>query len=158
MEIRQKLKSNDVLARTLSSLRARGKKIVFTNGCFDILHVGHVRYLKKARSLGDVLVVALNSDASVRAIKGSGRPVNTERNRAEVLAGLWFVDYVTIFADPTPEKLIKKLKPDVLAKGADWKAGEIVGGDFVIANGGRVARIPFVRGHSTTSLIQKMRR
>ena len=158
MFLRRKIKSRAALARTLASIKAKGKKIVFTNGCFDILHIGHVKYLKKARSLGDVLVVGLNSDSSVRAIKGKGRPINTERNRAEVLAGLYFVDYITIFGDATPETLIKKLKPDVLVKGADWKVRDIVGADFVKSTGGRVARIPFVDGHSTTSLIQKMRR
>ena len=130
---------------------------VLANGCFDIIHAGHVRYLGMAKGLGDVLVVGMNSDRSVRALKGSGRPLNNERDRAEVLAGLGAVDYVTIFADRTPERLIKLLKPDVLVKGADWKVKDIAGADFVKASGGRVARVPFVKGCSTTSLINKMR-
>jgi len=151
-----KIRSQASLSKTLAALRAKKKKIVFTNGCFDILHLGHVRYLEKARSLGDVLVVGLNSDASVRAIKGPSRPLNRQRDRAIVLASLFFVDYVTIFNDATPEKLILKLKPDILVKGADWKSRDIVGGDFVKSRGGRVVRIPFVAGRSTTAIIKKM--
>ena len=150
-----KIKSQGALAKKLTGLRARGKKIVFTNGCFDILHLGHVKYLKKARGLGDILVVGLNSDSSVHKIKGPTRPVNSELDRATVLASLYFVDYVTIFGDPTPEKLIKKFRPDVLVKGADWKAKDIIGADFVRSRGGRIVRIPFVNGYSTTSLIKK---
>ena len=151
----QKIKTQAALARIISNLKARGKKAVFTNGCFDILHVGHVEYLKKARSLGDALVVGLNSDSSVRAIKGKSRPINKEADRARVLAALYFVDYITIFEGRTPERLIKVLKPDILVKGADWKTKDIVGADFVRSYGGRVARIPFVKGYSTTSLIRK---
>lgn len=152
-----KIVSSSRLSKKLAGLQRRGKRIVFTNGCFDMLHVGHVTYLAKAKRLGDTLVVGLNSDASVRAIKGKGRPVNSQRDRAAVLAALESVDYVTIFGEPTPERLIRKLKPDVLVKGADWKHGDIVGADLVKARGGRVARIPFVKGYSTTSLIKKMR-
>ena len=151
-----KVRSQASLSKTLAALRAKNKKIVFTNGCFDILHLGHVKYLKKAKSLGDVLVVGLNSDASVRAIKGPSRPLNRQRDRAEVLASLFFVDYVSIFTEATPEKLILKLKPDILVKGADWKSQDIVGGDFVKSRGGHVVRIPFVKGRSTTALIKKM--
>lgn len=144
------------LAYILKRLHSRGKKIVFTNGCFDILHVGHVDYLSKARRLGDVLVIGLNSDRSVKSLKGSGRPINNERDRAKVLSALAFVDYVCIFTEPTPERLIKTLKPDVLVKGGDWKVADIVGGDFVKSLGGRVKNIPFVKGYSTTSLISKI--
>lgn len=151
-----KIKKIGPLAKTLAGLKKKGRKIVFTNGCFDILHVGHVTYLKKARSLGDVLVVGLNSDRSVRSIKGEGRPVNTELDRAEVLAALGSVDYVAVFDEDTPEKLIKKLRPDILVKGGDWKEDDIVGAEFVKSHGGRVVRIPFVKGHSTTSLIRRI--
>ena len=140
----------------MKRLRSRGKKIVFTNGCFDILHVGHVDYLTKARRMGDILVVGLNSDSSVKKIKGPGRPVNRERDRATVLSALSTVDYVSIFSEPTPEKLIKKVRPDVLVKGGDWSVKDIVGGDFVRSYGGRVRNISFVKGYSTTSLIRKM--
>lgn len=140
----------------MNRLRSRGKKIVFTNGCFDILHVGHVDYLAKARRMGDVLVVGLNSDSSVKKIKGPGRPINRERDRATVLSALSAVDYISIFSEPTPEKLIKTVKPDVLVKGGDWDIKDIVGGDFVRACGGKVRNIPFVKGYSTTSLIRKM--
>jgi D-beta-D-heptose 7-phosphate kinase/D-beta-D-heptose 1-phosphate adenosyltransferase len=132
------------------------KKVVFTNGCFDILHAGHVRYLKKARSLGDVLVVGLNSDSSVRAIKGETRPIVPGKERAEVLAALECVDYVVLFNGPTPLKLIEALKPDVLAKGADWAAKDIVGADVVKKSGGRVARITLVKGRSTTNIIRRI--
>lgn len=153
-----KLKSKLTLSKILRKLQSRGKKIVFTNGCFDILHPGHVSYLEKASGMGDVLVVGLNSDRSVRAIKGKDRPVNKERDRAYVLSALSFVDYVTIFGEDTPEALIKELKPDVLVKGGDWKAKDIVGSDFVKSRGGRVASINFLKGYSTSSLIEKLRR
>ncbi|CAG1066507.1 D-glycero-beta-D-manno-heptose 1-phosphate adenylyltransferase [uncultured bacterium] len=139
----------------LSSGRKK-KKVVFTNGCFDILHAGHVRYLKKARSLGDVLVVGLNSDSSVRAIKGETRPIVPEKERSEVLAALECVDYVVLFNGPTPLKLIEALKPDVLAKGADWAAKDIAGADVVKKSGGRVARITLVKGRSTTNIIRRI--
>jgi rfaE bifunctional protein nucleotidyltransferase chain/domain len=156
MGIAKKIQGRAALARKLASLQRRGKSIVFTNGCFDILHLGHVKYLEKARRLGDVLVVGLNSDSSVRALKGKGRPINNERARAMVLASLFFVDYIAIFRDDTPERLIQTLKPDVLVKGADWKSRDIVGADFVRSRGGRVARISFVKGYSTTSAIKRM--
>ncbi len=153
-----KLKSCSALVKIVSSLRDRKKRTVFTNGCFDILHVGHVAYLRRAKKLGDALIVGLNSDASVRAIKGKDRPINREADRAEILSALSFVDYVTIFSESNPEKLIRALKPDVLVKGSDWKISEIAGGDFVRSYGGRVSRIPFVKGHSTTSVIKKIKR
>ena len=151
-----KIKKTLELLRALKTLRSKGKKIVFTNGCFDILHVGHIRYLIKAKRLGDILVVALNSDSSVRAMKGKDRPIIRQRDRARVLASLYFVDYVTIFDDPTPEKLIMLIRPDILAKGGDWRVKDIVGSDFVRSHGCRVVRIPFVKGYSTTSLIRKI--
>lgn len=151
-----KIKSARSLAARVARLKRRGKRVVFTNGCFDILHVGHVDYLRRARALGDALVVGLNSDASVRGIKGKGRPINRQADRAKVLAALSCVDYVTVFGEPTPEALIRKLRPSVIAKGADWKARDIVGASFVRSYGGRVARIPFVKGFSTTALIRKM--
>lgn len=139
----------------LAALRKK-KKVVFTNGCFDIIHAGHVRYLKKARSLGDVLVVGLNSDSSVRSIKGETRPIVPQKERAEVLSALECVDYVVVFSDPTPLKLIESIRPDVLAKGADWAAKDIVGGDAVKKEGGRVARITLVKGRSTTNIIRRV--
>lgn len=156
MNIRKKIQSRAALGGTLATLRRMGKKVVFTNGCFDILHLGHVKYLEKAKRLGDILVVGLNSDASVRAIKGKGRPINNELARAMVLASLCFVDYVTVFGESTPERLIRKLAPDILVKGADWKTKDIVGADFVRSRGGRVARISFVKGYSTTAAIKRM--
>ncbi len=137
--------------------RQLGQKMVFTNGCFDILHAGHVNYLAKARAAGDFLVVGLNSDASVKRIKGPLRPVNPEKMRAQVLASLSFVDYVTIFEEDTPEKLIKALKPDVLVKGADWPEEKIVGASFVKSYGGRVLRIPFEHQISTSQIIAKIK-
>lgn len=144
------------LSVVLSRLHSRGKRIVFTNGCFDILHAGHVDYLAKARRMGDVLVVGLNSDSSVKKIKGKNRPINNERDRAKVLSSLSFVDYITVFSESTPERLINELRPDILAKGGDWKIGDIVGSEFVRSYGGKVKRIPFVKGYSTTSLIKRI--
>ena len=132
-------------------LRAEGKKIVFTNGCFDILHAGHVRYLKQARRLGDVLIVGLNADRSLSAIK-PGRPINSEKNRAEVLAGLAAVDYVVVFSEKTPYSLIKALQPDILVKGGDWKKEDIIGSDIAK----ETLSLPFVKGISTTNSIEKI--
>lgn len=129
---------------------------MFTNGTFDILHRGHVEYLTKARRLGDVLIVGLNTDASIRRIKGNGRPINPNRDRAAVLAGLAAVDYVCFFGDDTPERLIRTLVPDVLVKGADWKAGDIVGSDIVRGHGGVVRRIRLTPGRSTTGIIRRI--
>jgi rfaE bifunctional protein nucleotidyltransferase chain/domain len=141
-----KLLSPKRLTLILRRLRSKGKRIVFTNGCFDILHVGHVDYLSMARKMGDVLVIGLNSDSSVRKIKGKGRPVNSQLDRARVLSALEPVDYISIFGESTPEKLIKRLRPDILVKGGDWKLDNIVGGKFVRSCGGKVRRIPFVKG------------
>ena len=136
----------------------RKRKIVFTNGCFDILHRGHVSYLRRARRLGDTLIVGLNSDASVRRIKGSGRPVHNEKVRLDILSELRCVDRVVIFREDTPEKLIRKIRPDVLVKGGDWKKKNVVGASFVESYGGRVRLIPFVKGFSTTGLLKKIER
>jgi len=141
----------------LAPRRAEGARIVFTNGCFDLLHAGHVRYLEAARALGDVLVVGLNDDVSVRRLKGPGRPILPLAERAEVLAGLAAVDHVIAFADDTPLALIEALAPDVLVKGADWAAADIVGRDPVLARGGRVERIELVPGVSTSELIRRIR-
>jgi D-beta-D-heptose 7-phosphate kinase/D-beta-D-heptose 1-phosphate adenosyltransferase len=134
--------------------RANGETVVFTNGVFDLLHLGHVRYLQEARALGDLLIVGLNSDASVRRIKGQDRPINTERERAEVLLALACVDGVVIFEEETPHAIISALQPDVLVKGADWGHNDIVGRDVVEARGGRVVRIALSPGHSTSQLIR----
>src|SRR5438445_13244498 len=138
----------------VDELKRQGKRVVFTNGCFDLLHPGHTRYLAEARKLGDALLVAVNSDRSVRALKGPGRPVLPERERAEILAALESVDYVTIFDDLTPRSLIARLLPQVLVKGADWGPAEIVGREEVETAGGRVVSIPVVRGFSTSALIE----
>jgi D-beta-D-heptose 7-phosphate kinase/D-beta-D-heptose 1-phosphate adenosyltransferase len=145
----------DDIAEALAPLRSEGKKIVFTNGCFDLLHVGHVRYLQEARSLGDVLVVGVNSDASVKRLKGPTRPVQVENDRAEILAALGCVGFSVIFTEDTPENLIKKVKPDILVKGGDWKIDQIVGGTFVAGYGGQVMSLQFIDGKSTTKLIEK---
>lgn len=154
----KKILGSKKLSGILKRLRLKGKKIVFTNGCFDILHAGHVDYLSRAKALGDILVIGLNSDSSVKKIKGSCRPINDERDRARVLSSLACVDYISIFGESTPERLIKELRPDVLAKGGDWRPKDIVGGDFVRACGGKVKSISFVKGYSTTSLIKKIAR
>jgi rfaE bifunctional protein nucleotidyltransferase chain/domain len=147
-----------VLQRVLAPRRAAGARIVFTNGCFDLIHPGHVRYLAAARALGDVLVVGVNDDASVRRLKGPGRPILRAAERAEVLAGLAAVDHVILFDEDTPRALIVALAPDVLVKGADWEASEIAGHDEVLARGGRVERIEVVPGVSTSELIRRIRR
>jgi rfaE bifunctional protein nucleotidyltransferase chain/domain len=146
------------LQRRLQRLRRSGKRIVFTNGCFDLIHPGHVRYLRAAKRLGDVLVVALNSDSSVRRLKGPGRPLVPQRSRCEVVAALEMVDYVTVFSADTPYDLIKALAPDVLVKGGDWRPDQIVGADLVRARGGTVRSLPFARGYSTTELVRKVER
>ena len=139
-------------------LRSAGARLVFTNGVFDLLHVGHVRYLAQARALGDALVVAINSDRSVRELKGPERPVFDQTERAEILAALRHVDYVTIFDDLSPRSLIAKLLPDVLVKGGDYRLDQIHGREEVEAAGGKVIALPFVEGASTTSLIERMRK
>lgn len=134
----------------------KNKKIVFTNGCFDILHVGHLRYLMSAKKLGDILVIGLNSDASVKRVKGPTRPVCSQAERTEMLLGLKAVDYVFLFEEDTPLNLIQKIKPDILCKGGDWKKEQIVGSDFVESYGGEVLSLNFEDGHSTTGIIEKI--
>ena len=146
-------KEFSVLRSPFSVFRSQGLKVVFTNGCFDILHRGHVEYLSKAADMGDVLVVGLNTDASVKRLKGEGRPINDEQARALVLASLSFVDAVVLFDEDTPYELIKAIRPDVLVKGADYKPEEIVGYDIVTSYGGKVETVPLVEGYSTTQLL-----
>jgi D-beta-D-heptose 7-phosphate kinase/D-beta-D-heptose 1-phosphate adenosyltransferase len=138
--------------------RRQGQRVVFTNGCFDLIHPGHVRYLRQARPLGDILIVAVNGDNSVRQLKGPGRPILDQDERCEVLAALEFVDYVTVFDEPTPRELIAALLPDVLVKGGDWPLDQIVGREEVESAGGRVYSLPYVEGQSTTSIIDRILR
>jgi len=152
----KKIKNLPGAVSAIKKLKQKNKKIVFTNGCFDILHAGHVSYLSKAKSLGDILVIGLNSDASVKKIKGKSRPVVSQKNRAILLAALETVDFVVIFGEPTPLKLIKAVKPDVLVKGGDWKKENIVGADFVESYGGKVKPLAYIKGLSTRSLIAKI--
>jgi rfaE bifunctional protein nucleotidyltransferase chain/domain len=153
-----KIMTTAQLMPVLEQARAQNKRIVFTNGCFDLMHIGHTRYLQAARTLGDLLVIGVNSDASVRSLnKGSDRPIVPEAQRAEVLAALGCVDYVAIFSEPDPGALIAALQPDVLVKGGDWALDKIVGRDTVEARGGVVTTIPLVPGMSTTSLLQRIR-
>lgn len=146
------------LRNRLRAQRGRGKRVVFTNGCFDLIHPGHVRYLRAAKKLGDVLVVALNSDASVRRLKGPTRPLVPEQDRGEVMSALEMVDYVTVFDQDTPLEVIQFLQPDVLVKGGDWSPDRIVGADIVRARGGVVRSLKFADGYSTTRLARKIAR
>ena len=155
---RQKILTTDQLLAERDRLRTARKRLVFTNGVFDLLHVGHVRYLAHARELGDALVVAINSDRTVRELKGPDRPVFDENERAEILAALRYVDYVVIFDDISPRSLISKLLPDVLVKGGDYQIDEIHGREEVEAAGGKVIPLPFVPGASTTSLLERMKK
>ncbi|HEY0762138.1 MAG TPA: D-glycero-beta-D-manno-heptose 1-phosphate adenylyltransferase [Pyrinomonadaceae bacterium] len=153
----EKILSPEEMLRERQRLRAAGKRLVFTNGVFDLLHLGHVRYLAAARALGDALVVAINSDRTVRELKGPDRPVFNEAERAEILAALRSVDYVTVFDNISPRSLITELLPDVLVKGGDYQLDQIHGREEVEAAGGKVISLPFVEGSSTTSLIEKIR-
>lgn len=153
LELPQLLKE---LAHRRAMSPRRPPKVVFTNGCFDILHVGHARYLKDAKALGDVLVVGLNSDSSVRDLKGPERPIQNERDRGELLSCLAAVDFVVIFSESTPTRLIEEVQPDVLVKGGDWPVEKIEGSKFVLARGGEVKSLPFHPGHSTTTLIERI--
>jgi len=145
------------LQAALRAERAAGRRVVFTNGCFDIIHPGHVAYLEDAAARGDILVVAVNTDKSVKRLKGPERPINPERDRAQLLAGLASVDYVTFFGEDTPLELIRELEPDVLVKGGDWPVEQIVGHELVFARGGKVFSLPFREGYSTTSVIEKIK-
>lgn len=156
-KIQNKILNKDNLAEWVAECRAKGSKIVFSNGCFDILHRGHVEYLAKAADFGDEMLIGLNTDASVKRLKGPSRPINDEYARAIVLAGLEFVSAVILFDEDTPYNLIKAVQPDVLVKGSDYKPEDIVGYDIVTAKGGRVETIDFVDGYSTTRTIEKSR-
>ena len=154
----KKILERNTLKNKLEKLRKEGKIIAFTNGCFDIIHVGHVRYLREAKKTADVLVLALNSDSSVRAIKGETRPLVGEEERAEILAAFEFIDFITIFEELTPLELINYLKPDVLIKGGDWTEEKIVGREEIKKWGGRVVIIPEVTGKSTTNIVEKIKK
>lgn len=156
MNFAKKIISLSRLKGVVKSFKNRGKKIIFTNGCFDILHPGHVSYLQKAKERNSILIVGLNSDSSVRRIKGKPRPLNSSRERAKVLASLAYIDFVVIFNEDTPLKLIKALKPDVLVKGADWKGKKVVGQEIVEAYGGKVKLVKYLKKYSTTKIIQQI--
>jgi rfaE bifunctional protein nucleotidyltransferase chain/domain len=153
-----KIVSSNRLTRVRDGLKREGKTVVFTNGCFDLVHGGHIRLFRAAKKLGDVLIVALNSDASVRKLKGPQKPIFPLRERQEVLAAIGDIDYVTSFSETTPRRIIAALLPDVLVKGGDWGPGEIIGAEEVEAAGGRVARVPYLKGHSSTNIIAKILR
>jgi len=152
----EKIKSADELALWLETSRKEGQKVVFTNGCFDLLHPGHLHYLEKARKMGDILVVGINSDESIRRIKGSKRPLTPESDRLQMLAALECVSFVTVFNEPDPLNLILKIKPDVLVKGGDWSVDRIIGKDKVEERGGKVVSISLTPGYSTTALIERI--
>jgi D-beta-D-heptose 7-phosphate kinase/D-beta-D-heptose 1-phosphate adenosyltransferase len=158
MKMREKIKKRDDLQRIIGDLKTKGKRIVFTNGCFDLLHIGHIRYLEEARSLGDILVVGVNSNRSVRNLKGPQRPILSEEERAEILSGLECVNYIIIFDEPTPIELISFLQPHILVKGGDWTKESTVGKEVVERSGGEVVILPFVEGSSTSNLIETILR
>jgi len=155
---RPKIYPLQTLVRVRQELRQKGKKVVFTNGCFDILHAGHVRLFQEAKKWGDVLIVALNDDASVRRIKGPGRPIFPLTERWEILEAIEDIDFLTSFSEDTPQKIISTLLPDVLVKGGDWKPEEIVGKEEIEAAGGKVIAVPYFKGHSSSSIIKKITR
>lgn len=157
MPAKDKILSREAVSQQVKKWQSEGQKVVFTNGCFDILHIGHVDYLEKARELGDKLVLGLNTDASVSRIKGPERPIVNEESRSRVIAALGFVDAVTFFDEETPKELIESVKPDILVKGNDYLAENIVGADFVIKNGGEVKTIPLVVGFSTSNIVNKIK-
>lgn len=152
-----KIKTLPGLKRVLKNTEAKNKSVVFTNGCFDILHVGHINYLNRAKALGDILIIGLNSDKSIKKLKGESRPIVTQRNRALVLSALSAVDFIVIFNNLTPLSLIKAIKPDILVKGGDWKVKDIVGAKFVQSYEGVVKSLPYIRGFSTKSIIKKIK-
>ncbi len=151
-----KLKTWHEIFQIIDELKKSDKKIIFTNGCFDILHAGHIQYLKEAKKLGDFLVIGLNSDESTKLIKGEKRPINTEQDRAIVLSALEFVDYIVIFEEETPFNLINLIKPDFLVKGGDWKENEIIGSEIVKEYGGKIISLTFKQGFSTTKILNKI--
>jgi D-beta-D-heptose 7-phosphate kinase/D-beta-D-heptose 1-phosphate adenosyltransferase len=152
--LKEKIKTKEDLHRIVEDLKKKGKRIVFTNGCFDLLHLGHIRYLEKAKSLGDILVVGVNSDRSVQSLKGPERPILPEEERAEILSGLECVDYITLFDELTPLELISSLQPHILVKGGNWAKETTVGREVVERSGGEVVILPFVEGSSTSNLIE----
>jgi len=152
-----KLKNLKELVRIVSRLKRKGRKIVFTNGCFDILHAGHLKSLLHAKKMGDVLIVGINSDNSVRRLKGYGRPIFSAKDRSALVCGLEMVDYCIIFNEDTPERIIRELVPDILVKGADYRGKKVVGADIVRAAGGRVAFVPYLGGRSTSAIIKKIK-
>jgi rfaE bifunctional protein nucleotidyltransferase chain/domain len=158
MGTNQKILPLEKAMPVIDGWKEKGQKIVFTNGCFDIIHLGHLDYLEKSRTIGDKLVVGLNTDRSVRQLKGPGRPINSEHARARMLAALSFVDMIIAFDEETPLELIKQVKPDILIKGNDYKIENIVGSDFVLGSGGEVKTIELLEGYSTTSLIEKIKK
>ena len=157
MSLYDKIFTLDTLTRSLTVWNSENKKIVFTNGCFDILHKGHVDYLEKAKKLGDILIVGLNNDASVSALKGKNRPIQDETSRLAIIASLTSVDATLLFVEATPMQLIQIIKPNVLCKGGDWPIDKIVGADFVQSYGGKIITIPFIQGYSTSNIEQKIR-
>lgn len=154
--LKTKIKKLSELERISRYLQGKGKSIVFTNGCFDLLHYGHVKYLEEAKRKGDILIVGVNSDSSVKKIKGDKRPITGEKARSSVIAAIESVDYVVLFKEETPLRTIKSLKPDILVKGADWKKNNIVGADFIKGYGGKVCTVKLAKGHSTTGIIKKI--
>ena len=152
--MKEKIKERKEIRRIAEGLKAEGKRIVFTNGCFDLLHVGHVRYLEQAKALGDILIVGINGNHSVRGLKGPLRPILPVEDRAEILSGLGCIDYITVFDEPTPLELITLLKPHVLVKGGDWTKDEVIGSEVVEGLDGKVVLLPFVEGSSTSNLIE----
>lgn len=156
--MREKLKSFEEIVEIAADARTAGRKIVFTNGCFDLVHRGHLHILREAKAAGDLLIVGVNTDRSVRAIKGPARPILSERDRSELIASLEMVDYVVLFDAPTPIDLISSIKPGVLAKGGDWGPDQVVGADKVRRYGGEVILIPYLQGFSTTEIIERIRR
>ena len=155
-KIQSKIQDWPTIQQTVATWKSNNEKIVFTNGCFDILHFGHIHYLAEARALGDRLIVGLNSAASVKRLKGAHRPINDEPTRLHLLAALQCIDAVVVFEDDTPLELIKIVMPDILVKGGDWKPEQIVGSDIVLANGGQVKSLAFVEGYSTTNIEEKI--
>jgi rfaE bifunctional protein nucleotidyltransferase chain/domain len=158
LDVSGKLKTTEELKTIIAEANAQGQVVVFTNGCFDILHRGHVHLLREAKALGDLLIVAINSDTSVKAIKGSARPILPESDRSELIAAMEMVDYVVLFEEPDPYNIIAALRPKVLVKGGDWTAEKVIGADIVQGGGGKTVVLPYLKGHSTTEIIEKVRR
>jgi D-beta-D-heptose 7-phosphate kinase/D-beta-D-heptose 1-phosphate adenosyltransferase len=158
LDVSGKIKSLEALREIRAAARTSGKTIVFTNGCFDLIHRGHLHILRQAKACGDILIVAVNSDRSVKMIKGHGRPVLAEQDRLELIAALEMVDYVVLFDEPDPYRVIDALRPNVLAKGGDWGVERIIGSDIVEKEGGRIVVVPYLKGFSTTEIIERIRR